>query len=76
MFIEKYDFAKDLYKVKSEKKYLIDLKNIIKKQLMSEGVLEKNIEVSDICTMCTDDMFFSHRLLGTKRGSQMAFLEM
>ncbi len=76
MFLNEYDYAKDLYKEKGQGKYLIDLKKIIQSQLLIEGVLENNIDITDVCTMCTEDMFFSHRLHGTKRGSQMAFIQM
>lgn len=79
MFLDKYDVSIDYYKEKESldcnQKYLIDLKKIIKYQLLEEGVLDNNIEVTDVCTMCTEDMFFSHRKHGTKRGSQMAFIQ-
>ncbi len=76
MFLDEFDFAKDCYKQKNERKYLIDLKKIIVNQLVNEGVLLENIDVTDVCTMCSEDTFFSHRLLGSKRGSQMAFIQM
>ncbi len=76
MFLNEYEFAKNLYKEKGQGKFLIDLKKIIQNQLLLEGVLENNIDITDVCTMCTKDMFFSHRLHGTKRGSQMAFIQM
>ncbi len=76
LFLEQYDFTKKCYKKKSEDKYLLDLKKIILRQLMNEGVLENNIDITNVCTMCSDDMFFSHRLHGTKRGTQMAFIQM
>ncbi len=76
MFLNEFDFAKDCYKQKNEVKYLIDLKKIIVNQLLNEGVLLENIDVTDVCTMCSEDTFFSHRLLGSKRGSQMAFIQM
>ncbi len=76
LFLNEFDFAKDCYKPKNELKYLIDLKKIIVNQLINEGVLLENIDVTDVCTMCSEDTFFSHRLMGTKRGSQMAFIQM
>lgn len=50
-------------------KFKIDLQSIIKTSLINVGVLENNIELSNICTMCNSDMFFSHRVMGTERGS-------
>ena len=42
-------------------KYMLDLPYINKMQLIDAGVLEKNIEMSDICTACEVDNFFSYR---------------
>lgn len=50
-------------------KYKIDLQSIIKKSLVNNGVLEENIEISNLCTMCNNETFFSHRFMGDKRGS-------
>ncbi len=41
-------------------KYFLDIKSIIKEQLISFGLLEKNIRISDICTSC-DKNYFSYR---------------
>ncbi len=42
-------------------KYMLDLPFINKKQLLDSGVLEKHIEMSDICTACDVERFFSYR---------------
>lgn len=39
----------------------LDLKNIIREQLMRSGVLPSNIEVSEVCSICHSDSFFSAR---------------
>lgn len=63
-FSEKYIFDD------SEKdKYKIDLQGIIKQTIINNGVLEKNIELSGLCTMCNNNTFFSHRVMGNERGS-------
>ncbi len=41
-------------------KYFLDIKSIIKEQLISLKLLEKNIRISDICTSC-DKNYFSYR---------------
>lgn len=46
--------------------YYLDLPLINKTLLENAGV--KNIEVSNYCTSCRSDMFFSHRKSGGKRG--------
>ncbi len=55
-------------------KWYIDLKGIVKKTLMNSGVKEENIEVSNICTKCCNDLFFSHRGDKGKTGSLSAIM--
>ena len=51
----------------NEKSY-IDLRRIIEHELLQEGIKEYNIECSTLCTKCNPDIFYSHRVMGTKRG--------
>lgn len=76
IFNEKYNFAyKHIKKDEEAKgKYKIDLWGINKEVLMSMGVKEENIEISGICTKCNPDTFYSHRVMGEKRGTMGAFL--
>src|SRR3990167_6467110 len=53
-------------------KYFLDLKNIAKQSLMSEGVAESNIEVSDICTKDNVKDFYSFRGEGPKNFGEFA----
>jgi len=39
----------------------IDLQSLNKKQLLKIGILEKNIQISDICTKCSNQPYFSYR---------------
>jgi len=39
----------------------INLKEANKIQMILSGLKEENIEVSEICTSCSSDVFFSHR---------------
>ena len=41
---------------------LIDLQGINKKQLLDIGVKEENINISDICTKCSNEDYYSYRL--------------
>ena len=43
------------------KKYMLDLPHINKQQLLNMGILEENIEMSQICTACEVARFFSYR---------------
>ena len=42
-------------------KYMLDLPYINKQQLLHAGILEENIEMSNICTACEVEHFFSYR---------------
>ena len=50
----------DGYTQKGEK-YMLDLPFINKKQLLDVGLREENIEMSDVCTACEVDRYFSYR---------------
>jgi len=49
-------------------KYLLDLRGVVRAQLMAEGLKPENIEQSALCTRCRADMFFSYRRDGEKAG--------
>ena len=53
-------------------KYHLDLKEINALVLRRAGV--QHIEISDACTMCTPDRFWSHRVTKGERGSQGAII--
>jgi hypothetical protein len=68
---ECYEVGEEIYKEaqelelsyaikKSEDKFYLDIRKILKKQLLAENILEKNIEISDICSKCNEN-FFSYR---------------
>ena len=59
-FMEGNRFPSDTYTVKGDKVYL-DLKRMIFYDLLTLGVVANNIEISDICTKCANDRFFSAR---------------
>lgn len=48
----------------AEDKYLLDLKSIVKQQLMNAGIPEEKIEVNDHCTYCEPELFCSYRREG------------
>lgn len=58
---------------KKGEKYLLDLKAINAMVLRRAGV--RHIEISDACTMCTPDVFWSHRVTKGDRGSQGAIIQ-
>ena len=60
------------YIQKKGEKYYLDLKEINALCLRRAGV--KHIEISDACTMCQPDRFWSHRVTRGDRGSQGAVI--
>ena len=57
---------------KAEEKYYVNLKEINALILRRAGV--RHIEISEDCTMCQPERFWSHRVTGGNRGSQGAII--
>ena len=55
-------------------KYHIDLWETNRQTLILAGLDPKNISVTDLCTKCQHDDFFSHRFTGGKRGNLAALI--
>lgn len=68
-------FPADYVKQISKTKFLLDLKSIIFKQLIDEGLLSDNIELSLICTI-EDKRFHSYRRDKDLSGRMSAFIGM
>jgi polyphenol oxidase len=62
------------YREVSLGQYALDLKELNRLLLIKEGVLASNIQVSDYCTSCAEDLFFSHRRDNGQTGRMMAFI--
>jgi len=73
-FLDKDLIYNNFFK-KKENKYMLDLKGVIKYDLIKNGILEEHIEVSNLCTKCNMDLFFSHRGQGLKRGGMVAIIK-
>ena len=68
-------FRRDELRSSAGQKYMCDLKGLNKMLLVEFGGLDaKNTEVSQNCTCCEKDLFFSHRRQGENRGSHAAFI--
>lgn len=61
---------------KGNGKYHIDLWEINRRALLNAGIPAENITVTDLCTRCHPDVFWSHRAVGNNRGSLAAFIGM
>ncbi|MEA2018981.1 MAG: peptidoglycan editing factor PgeF [Campylobacterota bacterium] len=63
-----YEVSQELVNITSKKfgdKFVnnrnIDLQGINKKQLLEKGIKKENINISDICTKCSNQPYFSYR---------------
>jgi len=51
--------------LKRNSSYYLDISAILKQQLLDAGIQNRNIEISDECTCCKSDKYFSYRADGT-----------
>ena len=63
-------------KIKENGKFSVDLKGINAMRLEQAGLAPDHIAVSGICTACRPELFWSHRKLGTNRGSMAAAIQL
>jgi YfiH family protein len=56
------------------KNVFLDLRKVNRAQLLDAGLREKNIFVSDLCTACRLDLFFSYRKEGAQSGRLMSVI--
>jgi len=70
--LSNYEFF--LQQGKKKDKWMLDLPEANRMQILAAGIPEDNIEVSGYCTNCNQDMFFSHRGSGGVTGRQVNFM--
>jgi purine-nucleoside/S-methyl-5'-thioadenosine phosphorylase / adenosine deaminase len=58
----------------SPKNVRLDLRKANRAQLLAAGLREANIFVSNLCTACHTDLFFSYRKEGANSGRQLALI--
>ena len=63
-------------RIKENGKFAVDLKAINAMRLEHAGLDRSRIAVSSLCTSCNPDKFWSHRKLGTNRGSMAAAIQL
>ena len=54
--------------------FRVDLRAIIAQSLRDTGLSPHHIDVSDHCTACRPDLYWSHRKMGEARGVQAAMI--
>ena len=63
-----------LYTEKKDGKYMLDLKEVLRRCLLRSGIAEENTEVIEDCTLCLPERYWSHRYTNGERGSQAAVI--
>lgn len=75
-FKDSYDNVSEFIQDKGNGKYLLDLWKANMKSLVEVGVRSQNITISNICTKCNNDVFFSYRAENGKTGRMAAMLQL
>lgn len=75
-FCDVPEFGDGCYTNDGNGKYHIDLWEVNRRILLSVGVAAEHITVTDLCTRCHPDTFWSHRACGNDRGSLAAFISL
>ncbi|MGG1514859.1 peptidoglycan editing factor PgeF [Paenibacillus oryzisoli] len=57
-------------------KYMLSLQALNQKFMEQAGILSSHIEVTQLCTSCRTDLFFSHRKEGGSTGRMIAWIGM
>ncbi len=65
-----------IFTPKESGKYMLDLVEANKQILINSGVLEENIDLSDICTNCNSQELHSHRATKGQRGNLALIIEL
>ena len=61
---------------KGNKKYMVDLKGFNASLLYSVGIPYENMDISEMCTMCEERLFYSHRRDGDMRGTHLNIISL
>jgi YfiH family protein len=59
---------------KGNGKYMLNLQLLNQKLIEQAGILSSHIEVTQLCTSCRTDLFFSHRKEGGSTGRMIAWI--
>lgn len=60
----------------SDEKFVLDLKQLNRQIMIKVGVLSSHIEMSQYCTACRDDLFYSHRRDRGRTGRMISWIGM
>lgn len=63
-----------LFVRRADGKTMVDLRAANRRRLLQLGLREENIDVSEECTVCSHEKYWSHRYTKGRRGSQAAVI--
>ena len=75
-FAQLLDPAIDEQITRAGGKYRIDLKAINRLWLLRAGLDPKHVEIHPDCTMCHPERYWSHRLMGERRGGMVGVISL
>ena len=64
IYNEAVDLGYGLALLKKDKRYFLDIRFILKMQFKENGIKEENIEISNECSSCSNENYFSYRADG------------
>lgn len=70
------EIKETIYEKVSVGQYKLDLKEVNYELLKNAGVLPEHISISEYCTSCNSDLFYSHRRDLGKTGRMLSFIGM
>jgi len=73
-FRNQKDHGEFLFAGNKPEKWIVDLAEANRRQLIHCGIPEENIDICGLCTSCRQDLFFSHRGSGGITGRQLNFI--
>ena len=73
-FSQMKEFDSGCYQARPGGKFHIDLWEVNRRILQASGISPEHITVTDLCTRCRPDVFWSHRATGGDRGSLAGFI--
>ena len=63
-----------LFVRRADGKTMVDLRSANRRRLLQLGLRPEHVDVSDECTFCSHDKYWSHRYTAGRRGSQAAVI--
>ncbi len=72
----RYPYWQEVVKESGDKKAMLNLQELIRRQLLELGVPMDQIEIAQACTSCDPERFFSYRRDGKKTGSMWSGIVM